>query len=70
MSRYTSEGSYKHSCHKIKYSDAYEITWTVDFYYSGSRLRFPRRFGRITNKRGAKIFCKKHNIPFEDMNNE
>lgn len=61
MSRYSGQTSYSHHIHRID-SDTFEISWMVDRYYSGSRLRFPRRFGRITDEAGAKRFCKRWDI--------
>ncbi len=40
----------------------YLISWTVDYYYSGSRLRFPRKFSRWTDERGAKRFMKRWGV--------
>lgn len=40
-------------------SDHYRMSWTVDYYYQSSRLRFPRRFSRDTDYAGAVRFAKK-----------
>lgn len=61
MGRYSVERSYRHKCRKVGPGE-YDISWVVDFYYSGSRMRYPRMFGRITDTAGAVRFCKKHNI--------
>lgn len=60
MSRYKPGRSYGHYIENLTWY--YEISWMVDFYYSGSRLRFPRRFRRFTDKAGAKRFCRKHGL--------
>jgi hypothetical protein len=65
MGRYDSNGSYGHSCKKWLY-DLYEMSWTVDYYYPDSRLRYPRTFRRITGKFGAKKFCKKWDLIFPE----
>ena len=65
MSRYSSSSSTGHHACWLG-EDEYEISWVVDFYYSGSRLRFPRRFRRDTNEAGAKRFCKKWKINFPE----
>jgi hypothetical protein len=39
--------------------DWWRLHWTVDFYYSGSRLRFPRGFTRDTDMAGARRFVKR-----------
>lgn len=73
MSRYSSSGSYAHYCFKVKssmFDDWYQISWTVDYYSDHSRLRFPRQFTRNTDERGAKRFCKRHEIDFEAVKNE
>jgi hypothetical protein len=42
------------------------MSWTVDFYYADSRLRYPRRFERDTDEAGARRFCKRWNTPFPE----
>lgn len=42
--------------------DHYRMTWTVDRYYKGSMLRFPTGFHRDTDRRGAELFARKHEI--------
>lgn len=62
MSRYATSYSYGHAC---RYEwGVWTISWVVDFYYEGTRGRFPRRFRRETTEAGAKRFCKKHKIDF------
>jgi len=58
MSRHSSGGAYDQW---IEYLDegCYRIHWTVDYYYSGSRCRYPRHSSRITDEKGARRFCKK-----------
>jgi hypothetical protein len=53
-------GAYGFNCADLEFG--FEISWVVDFYYDGSRLRYPRTFRRITDEAGAKRFCKKHNL--------
>ena len=67
MSRYQSSGAYGFKCHRFHdpYGD-YEISWVIDFHYSDSRLRYPRRFTRVTDEAGARRFCKKHNLIFKE----
>lgn len=61
MGRISNSGSYNHRIFYIA-PDDYEICWTVDFKYSGSRLRFPQGRRRSTTKKGAERFAKKWNI--------
>jgi hypothetical protein len=65
MSRYNASNSYGFKCKKTQYGD-YDISWIFNRYYSGSRLRFPQTRSRLTDLKGAKRFCKKHNIKFLD----
>lgn len=62
MSRFNSSGSTGHRIRKIG-DDWYRLGWTVDFYYPGDRLRYPRSFTRDTDLAGAKRFAKKWNVP-------
>lgn len=64
MSRYSSSGAYDFNIRKFNLfgEEEYEISWVVDFYYSSSRIRFPRTFSRITDLKGAEIFRKKHGL--------
>jgi len=58
--------SYNHHCHLTSWG-YWRMSWTVDRYYSGSRLRFPRVATRDTaDEKAARRFCKKHNIPFPE----
>lgn len=67
MSRYTSSGSSGHHCEYIpSFGGYYRLSWEVDYYYSGSRLRFPRQFSRDTDEDGARRFCKKWGLPLPD----
>lgn len=63
--RYSSQGS---KYHRIAYitKDTYQISWVVDRYYSGSRLRFPTLYTRITDEKGAIRFAKKHGLKLND----
>jgi len=58
MSRHRSAGSYGHSIHRIG-RDHYRLTWVVDRYYSGSRLRHPRVSDRDTDHAGAVRFARR-----------
>ena len=60
MSRHRSAPAYGHSVRR--YSFGYRMQWTVDFYYAGSRMRYPRTFTRDTDAAGAKRFAKKHGL--------
>ena len=66
MGRYGTNASYGHTCREDRYG--YEISWTYDRYYSGSRLRFPHRQAMTTDEKGARRFCKRHGIPFPEPN--
>lgn len=66
MSRHSSSESYGHSIRRCFY-DCYDISWTVDRYCKGSRLRFPTTYTRDTDHAGALRFAKKWDIaPPED----
>jgi hypothetical protein len=58
MSRHRSAPSYGHTI-TPQGPGEYVISWTIDFYYSNSRLRYPRRFRRHTDEAGAKRFRRK-----------
>lgn len=60
MSRHTS-GSSDHRI-QLLWPDCYELSWVVDRYYSGSRLRFPTGYRRITDAAGAARFAKKWDV--------
>ena len=62
MSRYSSSGAKSFRYRQIGH-DEYRISWVIDFYYKNSPLRWPRKFTRITDKKGAERFCKKHGLP-------
>ena len=59
--RYNSTGATRFSCRSLSDGD-YKISWVVDYYYPDSRLRYPRKFSRITDMDGARRFCKRHNL--------
>jgi hypothetical protein len=61
VGRFRSAGSYAHSIQRIG-PDHYRLSWAVDRYYAGSRLRFPRTDWRDTDTAGAKRFAKKWNV--------
>ena len=65
MGRYSKSNAYSFNIKKIDI-ETYILSWIVDYYYSNSRLRFPRRFSRVTNRRGAIKFSKKHNVLWND----
>ena len=58
---YAESDSYNHRCSAVggSWGGFYQISWTVDYTYSGARLRYPRSFRRVTDERGARRFCKK-----------
>lgn len=58
MGRHSPNPSYGHHIQDLGRGD-YVISWTVDFYYSSSRLRWPRHFQRVTDEKGARRFAKK-----------
>ena len=62
MSRHSSSGSYGHRVHRIG-ADHFRLCWTVDRYYSNSRLRFPTGYTRDTDLDGAIRFAKKWGLP-------
>jgi len=66
VSRYNSSGATDFGYRRLGCGD-YEISWVIDFYYPDSRLRFPRTIRRITDVKGAKRFCKKHNLVFKEV---
>ena len=53
--------AYGHYIRHLGY-DWYKIGWAVDYHYQTSRLRFPRRFERNTDERGAARFAKRHGL--------
>lgn len=44
----------------------YRLSWTIDRYYAGSRLRFPTTMRRDTDEKGARRFAKKWDIQFPE----
>lgn len=58
MSRFNSAGSYGHAVQRIG-RDHYRLSWVVDRYYSGSRLRYPRVGTRDTDLAGARRFARR-----------
>ena len=58
MSRYNSSGSTDHRITNDRWG-GYRLSWVVDRYYAGSRLRFPTRYSRDTDHAGAIRFSKK-----------
>ena len=70
MGKITSSHGYGHRCQNLYAvmggsETYYEISWTWDRKYPGSRLRFPRTMRSVTNRRGAEKFCKKWGIEFK-----
>lgn len=61
MGRHRSNGSYGHRIAKIG-SGHYRLSWTVDRYYAGSQLRFPRTTWRDTDEAGARRFAKRWGV--------
>lgn len=64
MSRHRSAGSYGHAISRVA-ADHYRLSWTVDFYYSSSRLRHPRSSNRDTDEAGARRFAARWGINFD-----
>lgn len=69
MSRYARSGSYSHRAAKLPGGE-YLISWVVDYYYAGSRLRYPRTHRRMTDAVGAAKFCARWNIDLRDYGSE
>lgn len=63
MGRFNSSGSVDHHVQRLG-DNFYRISWVVDRYYTGSRLRFPTRYSRDTDTAGAKRFIKKWGITY------
>ena len=61
MSRYHSSGSKGQHIQLIAY-DHYRLSWVVDRYYAGSRLRHPTVYSRDTDRAGAERFAKRWEI--------
>ena len=66
MTRYHTQRSYNHDCEIDFDFGGYWLTWTVDYYYADSRLRYPRQFRRDTDEAGARRFCKRWGIEFPE----
>lgn len=62
MSRHFSGGSYAHAIRRFG-PDHFRVSWTVDRYVSGSRLRFPTTYSRDTDHAGAARFARKWDLP-------
>ncbi|HEU01420.1 hypothetical protein LCGC14_0273230 [marine sediment metagenome] len=63
MSRHRPSGAYGHRLTRMGHDD-YRMSWTVDRYYPDSRLRFPTRYTRDTDEKGARRFAKRHGCVF------
>lgn len=63
--RYRKQRSYGHRYHHFG-GDWYRIYWTVDRYIKGSRLRYPTEYSRDTDEAGARRFCEKWELEFEE----
>lgn len=61
MSRHGSARSYGHRIRCID-PGTFRLSWTVDRYYPGSRLRFPTGYSRDTDRAGAIRFAKRWGI--------
>ncbi len=62
MSRFSGGGSYSHHIQHFASWGFFRISWTVDKYVSGSRLRFPATYRRDTDRAGAERFAKKWGV--------
>lgn len=62
MGRYSANPSYSHRIQRLNRHD-FILSWTCDRYYKSSRLRWPRRNCRDTDRAGAERFAKKWGIP-------
>jgi hypothetical protein len=65
MTRHSQQHSYGHAIKRFG-CEHYRLSWTVDRYYEGSRLRYPTRITRDTDRAGAKRFADKWNVKFPD----
>lgn len=63
MTRHRAAVSYSHRIERIGVD--YRISWVVDRYYEGSRLRFPHTYSRYTDLAGATRFAKRHGLTWE-----
>lgn len=68
-----SGGTYDHRCRRNPHSPddfpSYYISWTQDM-DNDDRFRYPIRRSSVTDKRGARRFCKRHGLPFPDQQEE
>lgn len=53
--------AYAHAWYQID-ADTFRVAWTVDRKVFGSRLRYPTRFTRETDRLGAVRFSKRHGL--------
>ena len=60
MGRFSKSTSYGHRIRNM--GGWFRLSWTVDRYYAGSRLRHPRTAERNTDEDGARRFAKKWNV--------
>jgi len=67
VSRHRSGSSYSHAVMPVGYPGEYWISWKVDYYYVGSRQRFPRSFRRVTDLDGAAAFCRRWDVPMPGL---
>ncbi|MCC6752081.1 MAG: hypothetical protein IT371_30795 [Deltaproteobacteria bacterium] len=58
MGRFSPNPSKSHRVRRLG-SDHYRISWVVDRYYRGSRLRHPTLYSRDTDLAGARRFAKR-----------
>jgi len=61
VSRYRPQRSTSHRIQRFS-SQHYRLSWTVDRYIKGSRLRWPTRYTYDTDERGARRFAKRWNV--------
>lgn len=54
-------GSYSHQIHRLGAMD-FRVSWVVDRHYPDSRLRWPRRSSRDTDRKGAERFAKRWGV--------
>ena len=52
---------YGHRIHYVGFG-CYRLSWMHDRHYANSRLRWPRRMTRDTDRKGAERFAKKWNV--------
>ena len=64
--RHRQQRSFGHECRPlIRGSSNYKISWAVNRYCKGSRLRFPTKYSRTTDEAGARRFCRRWGLPWE-----